>query len=51
MLEIRAVDTGDEARLREWYDVWRASQPHRRPDLIPSWEAAGRPLSSSPPGF
>ena len=51
MLEIRAVDTGDEARLRQWYDVWRAGQSHRRADLIPSWEAAGRPLSSSPPGF
>jgi GNAT superfamily N-acetyltransferase len=51
VLEIRDVDTADEAQLRQWYDVWRAAQPHRRPDLIPSWEAAGRPLSSSPPGF
>ena len=44
MLEIRAVDTGDETRLRQWYDVWRAGQSHRRADLIPSWEAAGRPV-------
>jgi GNAT superfamily N-acetyltransferase len=51
MLEIRRVDSGDEAQLRQWYDVWRAAQPHRRPDLIPSWEAAGRALSSTPPGF
>ncbi len=51
MLEIRAVDSGDEDQLRRWYDVWRAGQTHRRADLIPSWEAAGRPLSSSPPGF
>ncbi len=51
MLEIRDVDATDEAQLRRWYDVWRAAQPHRRPDLIPSWEAAGRPLSSTPPGF
>jgi GNAT superfamily N-acetyltransferase len=51
MLDIRAVDTDDESRLRAWYDVWRAGQPHRHPDLIPSWEAAGRPLASSPPGF
>jgi GNAT superfamily N-acetyltransferase len=51
VLEIRAVDSGDEGQLRQWYDVWRAAQPHRRADLIPSWEAAGRPLSSPPPGF
>ena len=51
MLEIRDVDTGDETRLRQWYDVWRAAQPHRRADLIPSWEAAGRALSTDPPGF
>jgi GNAT superfamily N-acetyltransferase len=51
MLEIRPVDTSDEGQLRQWYDVWRAAQPHRRSDLIPSWEAAGRPLSSNPPGF
>jgi GNAT superfamily N-acetyltransferase len=51
MLEIRDVDSGDEGQLRRWYDVWAASQPHRRPDLIPSWEAAGRPLSTTPPGF
>jgi GNAT superfamily N-acetyltransferase len=51
VLDIRDVDVHDETQLRQWYDVWRAAQPHRRPDLIPSWEAAGRPLSSSPPGF
>ena len=59
MFEFRDVDTGDEAQLRQWYDVWRASQPHRRADLIPSWAAAGRarffPLFSareaSPPPF
>jgi GNAT superfamily N-acetyltransferase len=51
MLENRDVDTSDEGPLRRWYDVWAASQPHRRPDLIPSWEAAGRPLSTTPPGF
>jgi GNAT superfamily N-acetyltransferase len=51
MLEIHDVDTSDEGQLRRWYDVWRAGQSHRRPDLIPSWEAAGRPLSSTPPGF
>jgi GNAT superfamily N-acetyltransferase len=51
VFEIRDVDQGDEAQLHQWYDVWRASQPHRRADLIPSWEAAGRPLSTSPPGF
>ena len=51
MFEIRDVDQGDEAQLHQWYDVWRASQPHRRADLIPSWEAAGRALSHDPPGF
>ena len=51
MTVIRDVDPQDEARLRQWYDVWRAAQSHRRGDLIPSWEAAGRPLSSAPPGF
>jgi len=51
MFEFRDVDTGDEAQLRQWYDVWRASQPHRRADLIPSWDAAGRALSTDPPGF
>ncbi|HET7071750.1 MAG TPA: GNAT family N-acetyltransferase [Nocardioides sp.] len=51
MPEIRDVDTSDEAQLREWYDVWRAGQSHRRPDLIPSWEAAGRALATDPPGF
>jgi GNAT superfamily N-acetyltransferase len=48
---IRDVDTSDEGQLRQWYEVWRASQPHRRADLIPSWDAAGRALSTSPPGF
>src|SRR5215208_6216361 len=51
MLEMRDVDTSDEAQLRGWYDVWRAAQPHRRPDLIPSWEASGLALSTAPPGF
>jgi GNAT superfamily N-acetyltransferase len=51
MLEIRDVDTSDERQLREWYDVWRAGQDHRPSDLVPSWEAAGRPLATSPPGF
>jgi GNAT superfamily N-acetyltransferase len=51
MPEIRDVDTSDEAQLRQWYDVWRAGQSHRRPALIPSWEAAGRALSTDPPGF
>ena len=51
MFRIRDVDTSDEGQLRQWYDVWRASQPHRRSDLIPSWDAAGRALSTSPPGF
>ncbi|HEY2879383.1 GNAT family N-acetyltransferase [Nocardioides sp.] len=51
MLEIRGIDTGDEAQLHRWYDAWRASQSHRRADLIPSWEAAGRALSNDPPGF
>ena len=51
MFRIRDVDTSDEGQLRQWYDVWRAGQPHRRADLIPSWDAAGRALSTSPPGF
>ena len=51
MGEIRDVDVGDERALRRWYDVWRAGQAHRNADLIPSWEAAGRPLASAPPGF
>jgi GNAT superfamily N-acetyltransferase len=51
VFEIRDVDTGDETQLHRWYDVWRASQGHRRADLIPSWEAAGRTLATSPPGF
>lgn len=51
MTEIRDLDPQDEAQLRQWYDVWRAAQSHRRGDLIPSWEAAGRPLSTAPPGF
>jgi GNAT superfamily N-acetyltransferase len=51
MLEIRDIDTSDVAELHGWYDVWRAGQAHRRPDLIPSWEAARRPLSTTPPGF
>jgi len=51
VFRIRDVDTSDEGQLRQWYDVWRAAQPHRRADLIPSWDAAGRALSTSPPGF
>jgi GNAT superfamily N-acetyltransferase len=51
VLEIRDVDVSDEAQLRQWYDVWRAGQPHRRADLIPSWAAAEQALSTSPPGF
>ena len=51
MIVIRDIDPLDERQLRQWYDVWRAAQSHRRGDLIPSWEAAGRPLSTAPPGF
>jgi GNAT superfamily N-acetyltransferase len=51
VLEIRDVDLSDEGQLRQWYDVWRAAQSHRRADLIPSWAASGRALSTSPPGF
>src|SRR5690242_9205278 len=46
MLEICDVDVHDEARLREWYDVWRAAQPDRPQDLIPSWDSARVPLST-----
>ncbi len=46
MLAIWDADVHDEAQLREWYDVWRAGQPHRPPDLIPSWESARVPLAT-----
>jgi GNAT superfamily N-acetyltransferase len=46
VLEIRDVDTSDEVQVRRWYDVWRASQPHRPGTLLPSWEAARIPLST-----
>jgi GNAT superfamily N-acetyltransferase len=44
MLEICGVDVRDESALREWYDVWRAGQPHRPEELVPSWESARVPL-------
>jgi GNAT superfamily N-acetyltransferase len=46
MPEIVDVDIRDEAQVREWYDVWRAGQPHRPQELIPSWESARAPLST-----
>jgi GNAT superfamily N-acetyltransferase len=46
MLEITDVDARDQARLREWYDVWRAAQSHRPQELVPSWESARVPLST-----
>jgi GNAT superfamily N-acetyltransferase len=46
MPEICDVDICDQAQVREWYDVWRAGQPHRPPELIPSWESARVPLST-----
>ena len=51
MLEFTDVDVEDEAQLREWYDVWRAAQPHRPPDLIPSWASARVPLATRRPDF
>jgi GNAT superfamily N-acetyltransferase len=44
MLELTDVDVHDEAALRDWYDVWRAGQPHRPAEIIPSWESARVPL-------
>jgi GNAT superfamily N-acetyltransferase len=41
------IDTSDEPRVREWFDTWRAAQPHRPPDLVPSWEASRVPLTTS----
>ena len=46
MLEIVDVDARDEGALREWYDVWRAGQPHRPPEIMPSWESARVPLAT-----
>ena len=46
MPDIIDVDVHDEVALREWYDVWRAGQPHRPPELVPSWESARVPLST-----
>jgi GNAT superfamily N-acetyltransferase len=46
MPAIQDVDTADEPRLHEWYDAWRAAQPHRPADLIPSWEASRVPLAT-----
>jgi GNAT superfamily N-acetyltransferase len=44
--DIWDADIQDETQLREWYDVWRAGQPDRPPDLIPSWESARVPLAT-----
>lgn len=46
MPEITDVDIRDVAQVREWYDVWRAAQPHRPQELIPSWESTRAPLST-----
>lgn len=51
MSEILDVDTTHEAQLREWYDVWRAGQPHRTQDVLPSWESARVPLATPRPDF
>jgi GNAT superfamily N-acetyltransferase len=51
VLEIRDVDTADAAQLRGWFDVWRASQRHRPDDLLPTWEASHKPLSTPRPDF
>jgi GNAT superfamily N-acetyltransferase len=51
VLEIRDVDPSDAERLRAWFDVWRAGQPHRPQDLLPSWEAAREPLATHRPDF
>lgn len=51
MLDLRDIDTSDDAALRQWYDVWRAAQEHRRQDLIPSWESTRPALATAPPGF
>ena len=48
---IHDVDVQDEAQLREWYDVWRASQPHRPQELLPSWESARVPLATERTDF
>jgi GNAT superfamily N-acetyltransferase len=44
MHEVGDVDVRDEAAVREWYDVWRASQAHRPPELVPTWESSRVPL-------
>jgi GNAT superfamily N-acetyltransferase len=51
MLDLRDIDTSDDAALRRWYDVWRAAQRHRSEDLIPSWESTAPALATAPPGF
>lgn len=51
MLEILGVDTSDEARLRDWYDAWVASQSHRPPEFLESWENARVALPHPHPHF
>lgn len=41
------IDTSDEPGVREWFGAWRAAQPHRPPDLVPSWEASRVPLTTA----
>jgi GNAT superfamily N-acetyltransferase len=51
VIEIREVETGDEGRLRSWYDVWAAAQRHRPEVMVETWEASRRALATPHPSF
>jgi GNAT superfamily N-acetyltransferase len=51
VLEIRDVDVHDEAGLKIWFDTWLASQAHRPPELLESWESARLALPRPHPHF